>query len=179
MGDTVTRPLNAVNAVPNAPEYVTEQAQGATAGAGTGAVQPRRSSRVRRPASEWQQGSDHVTDAPADPPTLKAAQQSPQWSEWHEAMVEEFTALQQRGTWELVERPKDHPVLPCKWVFKVKTNPYGSVERFKGRLVAGGHRQVAGIDYEEVFAPVTRWTTLRLMLSKVAQEQLRITAVDI
>ena len=70
-------------------------------------------------------------------------------------------------------------MLPCKWVFKVSTNPDGSVEMFKGRLVAGGHGQVAGVDYEEVFDPVTRRTTLRLLLSKVAQERLHTTAVDI
>ena len=179
VGDSQLSPLNAVDVVPEVQPAVSEPAQDANADAGTGSTQPRRSGRVRRPPSEWQQGVAKVADVPPDPPTLKVAQQSTQWPEWHEAMLEEFSALQHRGTWELCERPKEHPVLPCKWVYKVKTNPDGSVERFKARLVAGGHRQVAGVDYEEVFAPVTRWTTLRLLLSKVAQEQLHITAVDI
>ena len=49
----------------------------------------------------------------------------------------------------------------------------------KARPVAGGHRRVAEFDYAELLASATRWITLRLLLSKVAQEQLHITAVDI
>ena len=142
------------------------------------ATAPRRSGRTKK-APDFYTPETFVATSVMEPTTLKQAQESPQWSEWKEAMHEEYNTLIERGTWTLVEPTNEQPILPCKWVYKVKTRQDGSIERYKARLVAGGHRQVEGIDYDLVFAPVSRWTTLRLLLAKVATEGLHMSSIDV
>ena len=71
----------------------------------------------------------------------------------------------ENNTWELVPPPENKNVIGSKWVYKVKRNADGSVERFKARLVAQGYAQSQGIDYEEVFAPVARYNSIRTLLA--------------
>jgi hypothetical protein len=77
----------------------------------------------------------------------------PDTEQWHQAALEELAAHQSNGTWRLVERPKDRKVIGSRWVFKVKRNADGSIEHYKGRLVAKGYNQHPGFDYLEIFAP--------------------------
>ena len=72
------------------------------------------------------------------------------------------------GTWTLEELPPGPQAIPVKWVFKVKTAADGTVERFKARLVAKGYRQQEAINYDEVFAPVSKGATLRTLPAAVA-----------
>lgn len=65
---------------------------------------------------------------------------------WKAAVLDELRALKQNGTWELVDLPPDKKVIGCKWVFTVKYNADGSIERYKARLVAKGFTQTYGID---------------------------------
>ncbi|GAA0186022.1 transmembrane signal receptor [Lithospermum erythrorhizon] len=76
--------------------------------------------------------------------------------EWVEAMNEEIYAIQKSKTWELATLPKGKKAIGVKWVFKIKKNAKGDIERYKAKLVAKGYKQKQGIDYEEVFAPVAR-----------------------
>ena len=71
--------------------------------------------------------------------------------EWQEAMDEEMNALVKNETWDLVKLPSTKNVIGCKWVYKMKYNSDGLVERYKARLVAKGYAQKYGLDYEEVF----------------------------
>ena len=71
----------------------------------------------------------------------------------------------ENNTWDLVPPPENKNVIGSKWVYKVKRNADGSVERFKARLVAQGYSQSQGIDYEEVFAPVARYNSIRSLLA--------------
>jgi hypothetical protein len=73
------------------------------------------------------------------------------------------------GTWELVKRPVDKPVIKNKWVFDVKTNEIGEIIRYKARLVAKGFTQTYGVDYNETFAPVLRAELLRYLLCYAAK----------
>jgi hypothetical protein len=99
------------------------------------------------------------------PKDWKEANQDPKW---REAMLEELRALEKNKTWDLVKLPAGKKVVSCKWVFTVKQNPEGKVERYKARLVARGYSQTYGIDYDETFAPVAKMSTIRILISCAA-----------
>ena len=84
---------------------------------------------------------------------------------WKEATDSEHGSLQDNTTWDLVPLPKDKKAVGSRWVFKVKRNGDGSLDRYKARLVAQGYSQEKGIDYEEVFSPVVRYTAIRSLLA--------------
>jgi len=78
------------------------------------------------------------------------------------------------NTWTLVPlRPGRKPV-SCKWVFKIKQGVNGEVERYKARLVARGFTQTYGVDYNETFAPVAKFTSIRCILALAALEDMEI-----
>jgi hypothetical protein len=84
---------------------------------------------------------------------------------WKAAMLEEMNALEKNKTWQLVDLPNGKKAVGCKWVYTVKHNPDGRVERYKAHLVSKGYSQTYGIDYEETFAPVAKMNTIRALIS--------------
>ena len=71
--------------------------------------------------------------------------------------------------WEVVPRPQDKSVVASRWIYKIKYVADDNVEKFKARFVAKGYAQKEGIDYEETFTPVARYTSIRFVISLAAQ----------
>jgi len=94
-------------------------------------------------------------------------------------MKQEYDTLQENKTWVLVPRPSNKKVLSNRWVFKTKINQNGEIEKYKARLVARGHVQEHGIDYQEVFAPVARYETIRALLAASVNEEMHVHQMDV
>lgn len=75
--------------------------------------------------------------------------------------------------------PKDHKAIGLKWVYKLKKNPEGEIVKHKARLVAKGYGQRYGVDYNEVFAPVARLETIRLLLAYAAYRKWEVHHMDV
>ncbi|MCI28025.1 hypothetical protein A2U01_0049225, partial [Trifolium medium] len=84
---------------------------------------------------------------------------------WNNAMQEEINSIEKNKTWKLVELPHQKKAISVKWIFKLKTNPDGSIVKHKARLVARRFLQQQGIDYTELYAPVARMETIRFVVA--------------
>ncbi|CAI7820109.1 unnamed protein product [Closterium sp. NIES-53] len=93
-------------------------------------------------------------EMPGEPATLKEALECSDAEEWKKAMGSELKSIEENGTWELVELPEGRKAITSKWLFKIKSDADGKIERYKSRLVAKGYQQKEKVDYKELFAPV-------------------------
>lgn len=98
---------------------------------------------------------------------------------WLKAMNEEISSIVKNDTWTLCKLPQNRKCIGCKWIYKIKKNSDGSVERYKGRLVARGFTQKYGIDYEETFSPVARQETIWMVLSLAANKHWKVHHMDV
>ena len=106
-------------------------------------------------------------------------QEAKQDPRWRQAMLEEMAALDKNNTWVLTTLPANKKAVGCKWVFTVKQNSEGKVERYKARLVAKGYSQTYGIDYDETFAPVAKMNTIRTLISIAANFKWKLFQMDV
>lgn len=114
-----------------------------------------------------------------EPTTMKEALASDLAEEWKAAADTEYSSLLENETWKLVELPSGHKPIGCKWVFKAKRGSDGYVERFKARLVAKGYAQLYGVNYDETFAPVVRFSSIRALLAFGVQNEMFIHQMDV
>ncbi|GJT97762.1 retrovirus-related pol polyprotein from transposon TNT 1-94 [Tanacetum coccineum] len=115
-----------------------------------------------------------------EPTNYFEAISSPECDKWVVAMEEEVESLHKNKTWELVKLPKEKRVISCKWLFKVKDGiPGVESKRYKARYVVRGFDQREGIDFNEVFSPVVRHTSIRVLLSIVALQDLELEQLDV
>lgn len=98
---------------------------------------------------------------------------------WEEAMKAEISSIERNNTWKLTKLPEGHKAIGLKWVFKLKHDTNGEIIKHKARLVAKGYVQREGIDFEEVFAPVTRLETVRLLLAVAAKNSWEVHHMDV
>uniref|UniRef100_A0A803PJG2 Reverse transcriptase Ty1/copia-type domain-containing protein n=1 Tax=Cannabis sativa TaxID=3483 RepID=A0A803PJG2_CANSA len=115
-------------------------------------------------------------DVETEPKSLKAALASPIWNA---AMSTEVTALKRKKTWVLVPPTSDMTIVHNKWVYRVKYNKDGSVDRHKARLVAKGFQQLPGIDFFETYSPVNKPCTIQIIFTLAATFGWDIQQVDI
>lgn len=99
--------------------------------------------------------------------------------QWKGAVNEELYAMELNNTWIIVSLPPVHNVIGCKWVFTIKFNADGTVERYKEQLVAKGYTQQEGVDYNETFSIVIKLMSVKLLLSLAAIKGWKLTQMDI
>ncbi|CAI7796305.1 unnamed protein product [Closterium sp. NIES-53] len=107
-------------------------------------------------------------EMPGEPANLKEALERSDAEEWKKVMESELKSIEENSTWELVELPEGRKAITSKWLFKIKSDVDGKIERYKSRLVAKGYQQKEKVDYKELFAPVVKPTTLRTLLAGAA-----------
>ena len=135
---------------------------------------PRRSERERKQPSYY--GFQCTLSDVKEPKSVSDALKS---QEWTDAMQAEIDSLRDHNVWELVELPEGRKPVGSKWVFKLKTNADGSVERCKARLVAQGYSQKEGLDYDDTFSPVVRPESVRSVVALACKEGLKLHQMDI
>ena len=152
--------------------------------------QPRRSTRKREPPDRhgvvitgnwWQNNVACINSefSPEEPTTIREALSSSDKEQWKQALDNEYSAHIKNNTWTLGNLPEGRKAIDCRWVFKVKYNADGSVERHKARLVAKGYSQEPGLDYDETFSPVAKYTSIRSLLAIANQLDLEVHQMDV
>ncbi|KAF1318415.1 putative Integrase, partial [Globisporangium splendens] len=127
----------------------------------------RRSTRQRISPVEWWRASANMvvaTDMSA-PTSFQEAVSGPDQVHWRDAIRAELKSMRLRGVFRAAKLPAGQRAIGTKWVFKIKRNADGSINKYKARLVAKGFKQKYGIDYTETFAPVVKYVTLRIVIA--------------
>ena len=120
-----------------------------------------------------------MVDNVDEPSTFHEVSHNFHYNEWMDAMKEEFNSLKENNTWNLVKLPPNKKAIGCKWIYKLKESFSGENCQFKARLVAQGFNQKFGVDYNEVFAPVVKQSTLKILLSIATQKNYKLQHIDI
>ena len=119
-----------------------------------------------------------VTDE-GEPECYAEAMEDEHKKEWVDAMQDEIQSLYDNHTFELVKLPKGKKALKNRWVYKVKQDEHTSQPRYKARLVVKGFSQRKGIDFDEIFSPVVKMSSIRVVLGLVASQDLEIEQMDV
>ncbi|KAL0325017.1 UNVERIFIED_CONTAM: Retrovirus-related Pol polyprotein from transposon TNT 1-94 [Sesamum radiatum] len=114
-----------------------------------------------------------------DPKTFDKAMKSHDVAFWKEAVNDEMDSIIGNNTWVLVNLPPGCKPLGYKWIFKKKMKVDGTIEKFNARLVIQGFRQRPGIDYFNIYAPIARISTIRLLIALASIQNLVIHQMDV
>jgi hypothetical protein len=115
---------------------------------------------------------------PLQPQNIEEALTCENSKEWECAMREEYDSLMTNNTWTLVPLLAGRKPVSCKWVFKIKQGANGEVERYKAKLVARGFTQTYGVDYNETFALVAKFTSIRCIVALATLEDMEVHQMD-
>ena len=139
----------------------------------------RRSSRIPKPIQRYSPSLHYLLLSDSgEPECYDQAMQVEDSVKWESAMKDEMDSLMSNQTWELTELPPGKKALHNKWVYRIKEEHDGN-KRYKARLVVKGFQQKEGVDYNEIFSPVVKLTTIRLVLKIVAAENLHLEQLDV
>ncbi|CAI7817844.1 unnamed protein product [Closterium sp. NIES-53] len=183
---------------PEVEEQQQQQQQDAPQGAARPADRPRRDVRPRNRLTYPSFGKPKVVRAGSvaeqcdeeeiahcywaavpEPKTLAEALSGPDAEKWKKSVKEEYDSLLENETWELCELPHGKKAISSKLIFRHKYGPDGELTRYKSRLVAKGFQHTKGKDIDEIFTPVGKGTTLRVMLGMAANRGWKIKQMDI
>ena len=119
-------------------------------------------------------------DTLTEPSSWKEAMMDADSDKWTGAAQDEMTSLEANETWDLIERPKGQKTIGCRSLFKRKAGIAGvEPPRHKARLVAKGYSQTEGIDYQEIFAPVVKYVSIRFILLAVTHFDMELQQMDV
>lgn len=138
-----------------------------------------RRSNSRYSGREWVRANAARQKAEGEPETRAEAMAREDGELWEKAMDDEIASLLENGTWTVEKPPDGVKPVPARWTFKLKRDKQGQIERYKARFVAKGFKQKHGVDFEEVFAPVSRLPTVRTLLAVAAARDLEIKQLDV
>jgi len=139
--------------------------------------QPRRSQRIPKPAAVRDLVANYALFAGAvevEPETLTEALSGHAKEKWRAAWQSELTSLAANQTWVIEPLPADRKAIGCRWLFRKKDDG-----RYKARLVAKGYSQQPGIDYDETFAPLAKFTTIRILLALSCENDWEVEGMDV
>ncbi|KAE8731332.1 Detected protein of unknown function [Hibiscus syriacus] len=144
-----------------------------------GTLELRRSSRIPKPTQRYSPSLHYLllTDN-GEPECYDEAMQVEDSVKWESSMKDEMDSLMSNQTWELAELPPDKKALHNKWIYRIKEEHDGR-KRYKARFVVKGFQQKECIDYNEIFSPVVKLSTIRLVLKIVAAENLHLEQLDV
>ena len=115
----------------------------------------------------------------SEPKSLDEALQGLDADKWNKALDYEIDQLEKLGTWVVENLPKGHTAIPCSEVLKIKRGPEGEIQSYRIRILAGGHRQVEGVNYTETFSPAAKMPTVCIVLANAAEQDWEIDHVDV
>lgn len=98
---------------------------------------------------------------------------------WRDAMNEEVLTIDQKEVWKLTELQKGVKVIAIRWVYQVKKDANGFIERYKARLVVIEFSQKLGIDFGEIYVPVIKYETLGIVLALTGNYRLKLLQIDV
>ena len=104
---------------------------------------------------------------------------TPEAPYWQEAVNDEINSIMQNHTWELVNLPPGNKPIGCKWIFKRKLQTNGTIDKYKAHLVAKGYRQKEGLDFFDTYSPVTRITSIRMLIAIATIHNFEIHQMDV
>jgi len=99
--------------------------------------------------------------------------------DWCQAMLDDLSALHNSETWELVSLPSRKSIVGWRWIFAIKVEPDGTIDRLKARLVAKGYTQIFGLDYGGTFSPMAKMTSIRLFIAMAALQKWPFYQLDV
>lgn len=123
-----------------------------------------------------EQGEEVLLYKNKEPRDFSEARESKEWTRYCE---EEIESIEKNQTWILVDLPVGGKPIGLKWVFKIKRSSDGSINKFKAWLVAKGYVQRHGIDFDEVFPPIARIETIRLLVNLAATNGWEVHHLDV
>jgi hypothetical protein len=132
--------------------------------------------RKRIPSTRYKDFWALVSEVMEEPLTFAEADKD---KAWQAATKKEIDSILRNKTWDVVDRPRNRKPISGKWLFKIKRGLTGVPDKLKARVVARGFQQQEGIDYTDIFAPVVRWSTIRIVLALAAKKKWSINQMDV